>query len=119
MTTLTLLWWLILGHFVADYPLQSDFMAKEKNPWRPLDLSRVPPGQLPQTFWPWVLSAHAGVHAAAIGVITGSLTLSVLEFAAHWFIDLGKCRNLYGIHVDQALHLTCKVAWVSVVVVSK
>ena len=29
----------------------------------------------------------------------------------HWFIDFGKCEKLYGMHVDQTMHLVCKVLW--------
>jgi hypothetical protein len=105
------LFWLLAGHFVADYPLQSDFMAKGKNPWTPLDLARVPAGQTPQAHWPWVLSAHAAVHAAAVTLATGRWELGLAEFAAHWLIDLAKCAGLTGIHTDQCLHLGCKALW--------
>jgi hypothetical protein len=44
-------------------------------------------------------------------VVTGSATLGLLETVAHWAIDFGKCEKWYSIHVDQALHLLCKVAW--------
>lgn len=106
---LTLLWWMIVGHFVADYALQSDFMAKEKNPWHKPD--HVPPGQTPQRFWPWVLTAHAAIHGGAVALATGSIALGIAETVAHWLIDLAKCAGLTGIHTDQALHLLCKAAW--------
>ena len=109
------LFWLLIGHAVADYPLQTDAMAKGKNRNRPLDLSLVPPGQTPQVFWPWMLSAHAAVHAGAVALATGSVELGCAEFAAHWLIDFGKCDSRYGIHVDQCLHLACKVLWVVLV----
>ncbi len=109
-TTILLLLW--LGHFVADYPLQSEFMARGKNRFRPVDPSSIPPGQTPQTVWPWVLTAHAATHAAAVYVVTGSTILTVLELVAHWLIDYGKCANRFGIHADQAMHLGCKVVWV-------
>jgi hypothetical protein len=105
------LWWLVVGHFVADFPLQSDFIAREKNPWQPIDPSRVPPGQKPTIFWPWVLTAHAVVHGGAVTLATGSALLGLVETVCHWFIDLAKCANLTSLHIDQSLHLACKVAW--------
>ena len=107
---------LCLGHFVADYPLQSDFIAKGKNPWRPVDLANIPPGQTPQTVWPWVLTAHAATHAAAVYLITQSFLLAALELGVHWVIDFGKCANRYGIHQDQALHIACKATWAALFV---
>lgn len=73
--------------------------------------SRIPPGQTPQTVWPWILTSHAMTHAAAVGIVTGSAWLSVLELICHWCIDMAKCASLIGIHVDQSLHLGCKVVW--------
>lgn len=107
---------LCLGHFVADYPLQSDFIAKGKNRWRPVDPASIPMGQTPQTVWPWVLTAHAATHAAAVFLITQSALLAALELIVHWAIDYGKCANRYGIHMDQGLHVACKAAWATLLV---
>lgn len=109
-----ILFLLILGHFVADYPLQSEFMARGKNAFRPIDPATIPPGQTPQTVWPWVLTAHAATHAAAVYIVTGSTILAGCELAAHWAIDYGKCGNRFGIHTDQAMHLGCKVVWAAI-----
>ncbi|TXH56889.1 MAG: DUF3307 domain-containing protein [Desulfurellales bacterium] len=108
---LTLWFLLVIGHFVADYPLQSDFIAKGKNRFRPVDPASIPPGQTPQTVWPWVLTAHAGTHAAATYLVLGSPILALCELIAHWLIDYGKCANRYGIHADQIMHLVCKAVW--------
>ena len=98
---MTVLWWLIVGHFVADYTLQMDFVAQNKSPWNA-------PG-----IWMWVLTAHAATHGAAVALATGSVLLGTLEILAHWVIDLVKCAGWTGIHVDQALHLACKVGWLA------
>lgn len=113
ISPLSLFFLLVLGHFVADYPLQSDFIAKGKNRFRPVDLASVPPGQKPMTIWPWVLTAHAGTHAAAVFLILGSPVLAFAELISHWLIDYGKCANRYGIHADQVAHLLCKAMWVA------
>jgi uncharacterized protein DUF3307 len=93
--------WMVLGHFVADYPLQSDFVAKFKA--RSASLAAVP--------WYYVLSGHAATHAVAVGLVTGSLTLALAEFVCHWIIDLAKCEGLTTIHLDQGFHVACKFCW--------
>lgn len=105
------LWWLLVGHAVMDFWAQSDALAQMKNRNRPN--TRVPPGQKPQTMWPYALGAHALMHGGAVALITGSVTLGSFEAAAHFAIDFGKCENWYGIHVDQALHVACKLAWLA------
>lgn len=98
---MTTLWWLLVGHFVADYPLQTDFIAQRKS--RLNSIRAVP--------WYYVLTGHAATHAAAVGLVTGSPLLSAFELAAHWLIDAAKCEGWTSIHVDQALHVACKIAW--------
>lgn len=105
----SVIFWLLVAHAVADYPLQSDWMAKAKNRHQPLGY--VPAGQTPQAIWPWVLSAHAATHGGAVALATGSVELGIAEFVLHWLIDAAKCENLTGIHTDQMLHIACKVLW--------
>ena len=112
MDYLSLFFLLLIGHAVADYPLQSDHMAKYKS-WR--TPSNPPSGQKPNVIWPYVLSAHAFTHAGAVVIITGSVFLGFLEFVCHWLIDLAKCSNITNIHVDQWLHIGCKALWVFII----
>lgn len=100
---------LLMGHALSDFALQSPWMAQAKNRNRPAP--EPPPGQTPQTVWPYVLTSHALIHGAAVYVITGSELFGLLETVAHWLIDFGKCENKYGIHVDQGLHVVCKIIW--------
>ncbi len=102
---------LLVGHAVADFALQSEWMAKAKNRNSGQGASYVPPGQTPQTFWPYVLTAHALIHGGATALATGIWWLGAAETVAHWTIDWFKCENKYGIHEDQAMHLACKVIW--------
>lgn len=104
------------GHFVADYPLQSEFIAWGKNRHRSPDPLSIPPGQTPQTIWPWVLTSHAFTHAVVVALITQSVVLGVAELVCHWLIDFGKCENWYGIHTDQSLHLICKAWWLVILI---
>jgi hypothetical protein len=103
------LWWLLVGHVVMDFWAQSDALAQMKNRNRPN--TRVPPGQKPQTMWPYALTAHALMHGAAVAYILASVPLGIAEAVAHWLIDFGKCENWYGIHADQAMHVVCKLIW--------
>ncbi|MCD1619150.1 DUF3307 domain-containing protein [Salipiger manganoxidans] len=96
---------LIAAHFLADYPLQGDFLAKGKNRLAPI------PG-IP--FWR-PLTAHAAIHGGFVGIITGSLWLGLAETVMHWRIDDAKCRGWISYNQDQALHVVCKVAWVALV----
>jgi hypothetical protein len=104
---LALAFWLLVAHFVADYPLQGDTTAREKNRHSTTDLQKFVP-------WFYWLTAHALMHGGAVAFITGSIALGVAETLAHWLIDFGKCEKWYSIHADQALHLGCKAAWLVV-----
>lgn len=97
----------IFGHFLADYPLQGDFLAKGKNRTAPI------PG-IP--FW-HPLTAHAVIHGGFVGIITGSVWLGVAEAVVHWFTDDAKCRGWIGYNTDQVIHIACKVAWVAILAV--
>lgn len=100
---------LLIGHAIADFPLQTDHIAKGKNRH---NKSAVPAGQKPVAVWVHILSAHALVHSGAVWLLTGVPGLAFLEAVAHWSIDFLKCDNAFGPHTDQLLHVGCKVAWV-------
>jgi len=94
---------LILGHFLADFPLQGDRMAVEKCPGKDVVLN-----------WRWWLSAHAATHGFVVALLTGLPVLGLVEMLVHALIDYGKCRLHYSLMVDQVLHWACKVVWVLV-----
>ena len=93
---------LLIGHALADYPLQGEFLAKAKN------------HKIPITGVPWyqALGAHALIHAGVVWTITGFWWLGIVEFFAHSFIDYMKCDGKIGFNLDQSLHLICKVVYV-------
>jgi hypothetical protein len=97
--------WMLIGHAVADYPLQGDWLSKAKNP-----TLQLVPGE---TIWPLALLSHAAIHAGAVKLATGSWALAMAEFAAHAVIDYGKCRGVISYNQDQAAHFACKFSWAS------
>jgi hypothetical protein len=116
MTYVALLFALLVGHAIADYPLQGDFMSKGKNRKTPI----------PGIQWWVILTNHAIIHAGFVwwilsifGVLTidlhplqivqGCFFLAIFEFVAHWIIDDLKCRNQISFMGDQLLHVICKV----------
>jgi hypothetical protein len=107
-----LLFFLIAGHALMDYSLQGDSMAVCKCPKANTPLSASVP-------WYYWLSSHALLHGSAVGIIFRWMdfdwsvvaVLASAETVIHWFVDLGKCEKLYSLHVDQAIHIICKLAW--------
>lgn len=95
------LFWLLVGHAVADYPLQGDFLARGKN-------HRAPLVDIP---WYQCLAWHALMHAGAVALITQSIAIGLCEFVAHVAIDYAKCDGKTSFNTDQALHVACKIAW--------
>lgn len=109
---LALLFFLIAAHALMDYSLQNDSMAVCKCPHSTSPLAAAVP-------WYYWLAAHALLHGMAVGAVfrwmgfdwTAVAALACAETVLHWFTDLGKCKKLYSIHADQAIHVTCKCAW--------
>ena len=94
---------LLVGHALADYPLQGDFLAKAKNRANPI----------PGIPWYHGLIPHAAIHGGFVGVITGNVWLGLVEFAVHCLIDDAKCMGRISYNTDQALHVGCKALWVA------
>lgn len=110
-----LLFFLIAAHALMDFALQGDAIAlcKCRNANNPLQKS------VPWYYW---MAAHALLHGAAVGVViywagplvfnqTTIVVYAVLETVIHGIADVLKCENVTNIHVDQAIHIVCKVAW--------
>jgi hypothetical protein len=106
-----LLFLLVAVHAVADFPLQGDMVATQKSRHSDHPIQR----HVPWFYW---MGAHALAHGLGVALVTGSTTLGLCETAAHFVIDFGKCERWYSIHIDQALHIVCKLLWVSIVLLS-
>ena len=87
---------LIALHFICDYVFQSEYIAINKNS--------------KNVGWIYVMTAHCATHALAVTYVLGP-TYGIVEFFLHFLIDHMKCKNKYGIHIDQGLHVLCKIIY--------
>ncbi len=107
---LALLFAFLIGHALADFPLQGDFLAIGKE--RHGNLEKLTGTTWPPGMWLYCLTMHSLIHAGAVWFISGSVILGAIEFALHWLIDLAKSSRLTNFYADQLLHLLCKVGYV-------
>lgn len=101
----------LVGHAMGDYVLQRDIMAKSKS--RHAQIYKTASSSFPGWFY-WLFS-HALVHGGAVFIISGSLLLGLIETVLHAIIDFSKCEHWINLHVDQALHILCKLVYVYVI----
>lgn len=95
-----------IGHALADYPLQGDYLARTKQRSNASTICE----------WLIALTVHSLIHAGGVWLICGSVAFAYTEFVLHWLIDWGKGEGKYGYVADQVLHIACKVAYVIVLV---
>ncbi len=111
-----LLFAFIIGHALADYPLQGKFLAIKKN--RHIKTADYM-GEGPPSLWVYCLTAHALVHAGTVWVILATFGLpaaaiiAFVEFVLHWIIDFAKCERWTNFHQDQAMHILCKIGYIA------
>lgn len=102
LTTFIVLFGILLFfHFLADYPLQGDFLAKAKNHSDPI----------PHVPWRHALFAHSFIHAGFVYLATGQILFFFGELISHAYIDYKKCSGEYTYNRDQTLHILCKLVW--------
>lgn len=109
MDILEKIFWLVALHFVADFHLQSDFIAKNKRP-----------GSSP--IWHWVLTAHSLLHGVMVAFVLNPL-FGLFEALTHGLIDYSKESGRLGTGnkgfiMDQSLHLGLKAIWLGIWVLS-
>lgn len=105
MMDIQLLLTLIAGHYLADYGLQSRYVAENK-------------GKIfimPDAFH--ALTAHAAIHGLVIGLLAGSFNAGLSVAITHWVIDFSRSSEwlmkklsikrdrTFSIHIDQVLHV--------------
>lgn len=91
----------VVIHALADFPLQGDYLARQK--------TRRSAGS--HSEWLIALGAHSVIHAGGVWLVSGSLLLGLVELICHALIDLGKGEEKYGLVTDQSLHLGCKLIY--------
>lgn len=98
---------LAIGHALADFPLQGEYLAKFKSRHvRPADLETVPRG-----LWVHCMTAHCLIHAGFVWLITGQVIFAIVEFVLHFILDLLKCEGKTSFNLDQIGHYTCKAGY--------
>ena len=103
-----------IGHALADFALQGDFLSQAKN--RHADVAKFfGENGHPRDLWIHALTAHALIHAGAVWLVTGSVVLAAVELVLHWLIDLAKCENWTSFSTDQYLHLACKAVYAALI----
>ena len=110
---IVLLFALMVGHALADFPLQGGFLAIGKE--RHGNLEKLTGTTWPPGMWVYCLTMHSLIHGGAVWFVTGSVILGAVEFVLHWLIDLAKSSRLTNFYLDQVLHIACKVGYVLVV----
>jgi hypothetical protein len=118
MNTIQLILFLWAGHYLADFPLQPEYVATNKR--------KI----LKESIGFHCLTAHAFIQGLVAGFITQKFSVALIVGLTHWLIDFGKsceyiddrfphtkgARNefqsygLYGINIDQTLHFIVIVA---------
>ena len=111
LTALKALFALCIGHAVADFPLQGEYLATGKNR---RFLIRMQDPSRPPHIWVVCMAAHCLIHAGSVWLITGSALLAAVELVIHCAIDVAKCEGKTTFNQDQALHVLCKMAYVGV-----
>jgi hypothetical protein len=91
----------VVMHALGDFPLQGDYIAKQKAR-RHADSTSA---------WVVALSAHCVIHGGGVWLLTGSLAFGFTEVILHGLIDIGKGEGKFGLMADQLLHLACKVVY--------
>jgi len=110
MPGIIMLFKLLISHALCDFALQTPRMAANKNRHnRPTD-NALPPGQRPQTIWPYVLISHALIHAGGAWIATDRVEAAAGMFASHVLLDAAKCESWWGVHLDQLLHVVVLIA---------
>lgn len=101
--TLTMIFWLLCAHFIADYPLQTPEMGKYKNKRN----QPSPPDKKAKQVSVWFayLTSHAFVHAALSALIVGPFIGFIIGLF-HWIQDYFKCKIQYSPNIDQLIHIS-------------
>lgn len=97
---------LLFFHFLADYPLQGDFLARAKNHVEPI----------PNVSWRHALFAHSFIHAGFVYLVTGQVLFFLIELIGHAITDHEKCKGELTFNMDQTIHISMKFMYALILV---
>jgi len=107
MIYLTILTAYLTFHFLADYPLQGQFLSDAKA------------GKFEPAFPRWhAMLAHTFIHAGGVYFITLYFASPLawlffaIELGVHWATDRAKVNQQITLNQDQAIHWGCKLLYV-------
>ena len=103
----------LIGHAMADFPLQGDFVSRFKNRHSPLPEN--PKLDVPGSVWLYCLTSHSLIHGGFVWAITANPLLGAIETVTHWLIDFLKSEGITNFHTDQLLHILCKLAYIGLI----
>lgn len=115
MNIIEILFVMIFLHFLGDFALQSDTMAKGKNRHKKPDY--IPEGQKYKITCFYWLSAHAFIQGGLIFIFFPVLWIVLLEVLFHFIIDFLKCDNITNPHIDQFLHFLLRILYTMILVI--
>jgi hypothetical protein len=103
MEILIIVFWLLVAHFIADYPLQTPEMGKYKNKRNQPE----PPDKKAKktSVWFAYLTAHSFIHAGLSALIVGPFFGFIIG-VCHWIQDYLKCKIQYSPNLDQIIHIS-------------
>lgn len=116
MYYLIIMFYLLGAHALFDFALQGDAVAINKNRHLKTALQKTVP------WYFWMLS-HTMSHGFAVACLLKFLSIPIeiavlcglVETGLHFAIDYYKCEKLFGIIVDQLLHVACKIILVLII----
>ena len=115
MNFIEILFMMLFLHFLGDFSLQSDAMAKGKNRHRMPE--NIPEGQKIKKVWFYWLSAHAFIQGGIIFIFFPVLWIVLLEVVFHFILDFMKCDNITNPHIDQAFHFLLRIVYTIILVI--
>ncbi|MDD9893304.1 MAG: DUF3307 domain-containing protein [Gammaproteobacteria bacterium] len=107
-TALEALFLLLAGHALADFGLQTEFVARFKSQQMRFKDNINKRDDL---VWIHVLASHSLIHGLMVYLVLQNIWLALAETVVHGLIDHAKSANRFGFHTDQFLHLGSKLVW--------
>lgn len=113
MNFIEILFVLLFLHFLADFSLQSEAMAKGKN--RHFRSEYILKGEKNKITWFYWLTAHTFIQGGLIFIFFPIIWIALIEVVFHFLLDFLKCDNVTNPHIDQGLHVLLRIIYAMVI----